>query len=179
MKKLSVVIFMVMWLGHHSYGQKFTSEKGEISFFSDAAIEDIYATNNVIGSLLNATTGELVYIVKIKDFKFDKSLMREHFNEKYMETEKFPKSTFQGKVSGFKPNVLGVQQVKAVGKLNIHGVEKQVEIPGTLEIIGGKVNLKSKFIVKLADYNIKIPKLVWQNIAEEIEVRVDFTYKPL
>jgi hypothetical protein len=179
MRKLSLAFYLLAWLTTQSYAQKFTAEKGEISFFSDAAIEDIYATNNMIGSLLNTATGELVYIVKIKDFKFDKSLMREHFNEKYMETEKFPKSTFQGKVSGFKPNVPGPQPVKAVGKLNIHGIDKQVEIPGTLEISGGKVNLKSKFIVKLADYNIKIPTLVWQNIAEEIEVRVDFTYKPL
>lgn len=179
MRKLSLVFFLLMCLTRQTFAQKFTSEKGEISFFSDAAIEDIYASNNMIGSLFNAASGELVYIVKIKDFKFDKSLMREHFNEKYMETEKFPKSTFQGKISGFKPNISGPQPVKAVGKLNIHGVDKQVEIPGTLEITGGKVNLKSKFIVKLADYNIKIPTLVWQNIAEEIEVRVDFTYKPL
>jgi hypothetical protein len=179
MRKLPVLFFMLVWLTHQSYGQKFTAEKGEISFFSDAAIEDISAVNNMIGSLFNSSSGELVYIVKIKDFKFEKSLMREHFNEKYMETEKFPKSTFQGKVTGFKPNVPGPQPVKAIGKLNIHGVDKQVEIPGTLEISGGKVNLKSKFIVKLADYNIKIPTLVWQNIAEEIEVRVDFTYKPL
>ena len=161
------------------FAQKFTSERGEISFFSDAAIEDISAVNSVIGSLFNGSTGEIVYIVKIKDFKFDKSLMREHFNEKYMEVEKFPKATFQGKIMGFKVNVPGAQPVKAIGKLNIHGVEKQVEIPGTLEISGGKAILKSKFIVKLQDYNIKIPKLVWQNIAEEIEVRVDFTYKPL
>ena len=69
--------------------------------------------------------------------------------------------------------------MKAIGKLNIHGVTRDVEIPGTLEFVDGKVNLRSKFIVKLADYNIKIQKLVWQNIAEEIEVKVEFTYKSL
>jgi hypothetical protein len=159
--------------------QKFSSEKGSITFFSDAAIEDIEAVNTMVGSLFNSTTGELVYIVKIKDFKFQKTLMREHFNEKYMETEKFPKSTFTGKVSGFKPNVPGEQKVKAAGKLEIHGITKVVDIPGTMELTNGKLVAKSKFIVKLQDYNIKIPKLVWQNIAEEIEVRIDFTYKAL
>jgi polyisoprenoid-binding protein YceI len=159
--------------------QKFTSEKGMISFFSDAALEDIKAENNMVGSMFNATSGDIVYIVKIKDFKFEKALMREHFNEKYMEIEKFQKSTFQGKISGYSPGATGEQKVKAVGKLNIHGVNRDVEIPGTLEFSGGKAIMKAKFIVKLADYSIKIPRLVWQNIAEEIEVKIEFTYKSI
>src|SRR5437868_1139015 len=90
--------------------QKYTAEKGQITFFSDAAIEDIRAVNTVVGSLFNATSGEIVFIMKIRDFTFDKSLMREHFNEKYMESEKYPKATFQGKINGFKPGVGGDQK---------------------------------------------------------------------
>jgi hypothetical protein len=178
MKKFLLLI-VSLTLATTLAAQKFTSEKGVISFFSDAAIEDIKADNNMVGSLFNSSSGELVYIVKIKDFKFEKSLMREHFNEKYMETEKFPKSTFQGKILGFKANSPGEQKVRAVGKLTIHGVTKDVDIPGTLEFSGGKAVMKSKFIVKLQDYGVKIPKLVWQNIAEEIEVKIDFTYKAI
>jgi hypothetical protein len=178
MKRFFVFVACIA-IGIPACAQKFSSEKGMITFFSDAAIEDIKAENNVVGSLFNSASGELVYIVKIKDFKFDKALMREHFNEKYMETEKFPKSTFQGKVTGFNPNASGEQKCKAVGKLNIHGVVKDVDIPGTIEFSGGKAILKSKFMVKLADYQIKIPKLVWQNIAEEVEVKIEFIYKSL
>ncbi len=159
--------------------QKYVTEAGLISFFSDAAIEDIKAENKMVGSLFNATSGELVYIVKIKDFIFDKALMREHFNEKYMETEKFPKSTFQGKLVGFNPSAVGEQKVSAKGKLTIHGITKDIDIPGTVEFDKGKVKMKSKFMVKLEDYNVKIPKLVWQNIAEEVEVKIDFSYKTL
>lgn len=177
MRKFLILIPLLFVLNVHA--QKFTAEKGTISFFSDAAIEDIEAVNNMVGSLFNASTGELVYIVKIKDFKFDKSLMREHFNEKYMETEKYPKSTFQGKLSGFRANVAGEQKVKATGKLSIHGVTKEVDLPGTLEFVNGKAIMKSKFMVKLADYKITIPRIVWQNIAEEVEVKVEFTYKPI
>ncbi len=177
-KKLTLVLGFSMFL-LQAEAQKFAAEKGTISFFSDAAIEDIEAVNNMVGSLFNGGTGELVYIVKIKDFKFDKSLMREHFNEKYMETEKFPKSTFQGKVVGFRVNSPGEQKVRAVGKLLIHGVTKDIDIPGTIEFTGGKVMVKSKFMVKLKDYNIKIPQLVWRNIAEEVEVKIDFIYKPV
>lgn len=161
------------------HAQKFSTESGKISFFSDAAIEDIKAENTIVASMFNASSGELVYIVKIKDFVFPKALMREHFNEKYMETEKFPKSTFQGKLIGFNASASGEQKVSAKGKLTIHGVAKDVDIPGTIEFASGKVTMKSKFIVKLADYDIKIPKLVWQNIAEEIEVKIDFIYKSL
>lgn len=172
-------LFLLAAVTSSSLAQKFTSEKGHITFFSDAALEDIQAENGMVGSLFNSSSGDLVYIVKIKDFKFPKALMREHFNEKYMETEKFPKSTFTGKIVGFNPAASGPQKVRAVGKLMIHGVTKDVDIPGTIEFAGGKVAMKAKFIVKLVDYAIKIPKLVWQNIAEEIEVTIDFTYKPV
>jgi polyisoprenoid-binding protein YceI len=91
----------------------------------------------------------------------------------------FPKATFQGKILGASPNADGEQKVKAVGKLSMHGVTKDVEIPGTLERVNGKVQMKSKFKVRLADYNIKIPTLVWQNIAEEVEIKIDIVYKPV
>lgn len=172
------VLYFVFGAGVSS-GQKFSAEKGELSFFSDAAVEDIEAKNSLVGSLLNAGTGELVFIAKIKDFVFPKSLMREHFNEKYMETEKFPKSTFRGKVVGFKAGVHGEQKVTATGKMNIHGVTRDIDVPGTIEFKDGKVFMKSKFMVKLTDYNIKIPTLIWQNLAEEVEVRVEFSYKPI
>lgn len=174
-----VTLFGLIFMSGIVSAQKFTSEKGELSFFSDGAIEDIEAKNSMVGSLFNASTGELVYIAKIKDFIFPKTLMREHFNEKYMETEKFPKSTFQGKLTGYSPGTSGEQKVRAVGKINIHGITRDIDVPGTLEFSGGKAKMKAKFIVKLADYNIKIPTLIWQNIAEEVEVRVEFTYKPI
>lgn len=160
-------------------GQKFATEKGQISFFSDAAIEDIEAVNTVVGSMFNTQTAEIVYIVKIRDFVFSKALMREHFNEKYMESEKFPKATFTGKTTGFKPDKTGVQQVNAVGKLNIHGVTQDINVPGTIEVSNGKILMKSKFMVKLKDYDIRIPTIVWQNIAEEVQVTIDFIYKPI
>lgn len=150
-----------------------------ISFFSDGVVEDIAAENVAAGSLLNTSTGEFVFIVPIKEFKFQKSLMREHFNEKYMETEKFPKATFQGKLMGFNASATGEQKVHAVGKLSMHGVTKDVSVPGSAELSNGKVTVKSKFIVKLKDYNIEIPAIVWKNIAEEIELKVDFTYKSI
>lgn len=158
--------------------QKYVAEKSSIVFFSDAAIEDITADNKKASSIFNSSTSDIVFSIPISEFQFEKSLMQEHFNEKYMESDKYPKSTFQGKVSGYNSSATGVQQAKATGKLTIHGETREVEIPGTIEKQGDKLVMKSKFIVKLADYKIEIPQLLWQNIAEQVEVTTEFTYKP-
>jgi hypothetical protein len=179
MRKICLLIGFIFACQSFTLAQKFSTERGVISFFSDGAIEDIKAEDTMVGSLFNASSGDLVYIVKIKDFVFPKALMREHFNEKYMETEKFPKSVFQGKLSGYNIAAKGEQKVMATGKLTMHGVTKEINVPGTVQFENGKAIMKAKFMILLKDYNIKIPKLVWQNIAEEVEVSINFTYKPM
>lgn len=176
--KLIVLVCGFGIITFSAQGQKFSTEKTFVSFFSDAAIEDITADNTKTVGAFNAATGDIAFSVPIKEYEFEKSLMKEHFNEKYMETEQFPKSTFQGKVTGYDPNATGVQNVSSKGKLTIHGQTHEVEIPGTIEKQGDKLIMKSKFIVKLEDYKIAIPQLLWQNIAEQVEVTVDFTFKP-
>ena len=159
--------------------KKYTAEKTSIEFFSHAPMEDIKADNTKSSAIFNADNGDIAFSVPMKEFKFKKSLMQQHFNEKYVESEKYPKSTFQGKIVGYKADATGVQQVKAQGKLTIHGVTKDIDEPGTIETQGNKLLMKSKFKVKVADYDITIPSLVFQNIAEEVEVTIDFTFKPM
>ncbi len=175
-----VFLIMIGLVGtYFTYAQKFTADKTYVKFFSDAAIEDIAAENSKSSSIFNQETGEVVFSIPIKEFEFAKSLMKEHFNEKYMETEQFPKTTFQGKISGYQSGTTGEQKAVASGKLTIHGVTRDVEIPGTMVFANGQLSMKSKFMVKLADYKIKIPQLLWQNIAEEVEVTIEFNYKSL
>jgi hypothetical protein len=164
----------------HSYSQqRFFAEKATVSFFSDAVVEDISATNEKVTSIFDVVNGDVAYLMSIKDFQFPNKLMQVHFNEKYMESEKYPKSSFQGTISGFKLTATGKQEVKATGKLTIHGVTKSVEVPGIVEVNGNRLTVKSKFVVKLLDYNIKVPQIVWQNIAQQVEVTIDFVYRPL
>lgn len=178
MKRL-VLLFVATAISVAAYSQKYTAEKSTVIFFSDALLEDITAENKKSTSIFNADNGDIAFSIPMKEFRFKKSLMQEHFNEKYVESEQFPKSTFAGKIVGFKPNVSGAQQVQAQGKLTIHGVTKDIDVPGTIEVQGKKLLMKSKFMVKVADYDIKIPQMVFQNIAEEVEVTLDFTYKPM
>ena len=174
MRWLSIVILM---LPLSSQAQKYGVEKGVITFFSDATLEDIEADNKKVVSLFNSATGDIAFSVPIKEFQFEKSLMQEHFNEKYLESDKFPKASFQGKISGFDGKGSGEQQVTASGKLTIHGCTQEVVIPGTIQVMGTKLVMQAKFTVKLEAYKVAIPQLMWQNIAEEVEVTINFTYK--
>ena len=173
-------IFTAFILAYSLQGvaQKFVTETSHVSFYSHAAIEDIRAENKKASGIFDSETGDIAFSIPINEFQFAKSLMQEHFNEKYMESDKYPKGSFQGKITGYNKSAAGTQQVKASGKLTIHGVTKDVEIPGTIEKTDGKLAMKAKFIVKLVDYKIKIPELLWNKVAEQVEVTVDFTFKP-
>jgi hypothetical protein len=171
--------FSLLAVSTLGWTQKYTVSKSTVVFFSEAAIENITAENTRATGIYDAGSGQIAFSIPIKEFEFEKSLMKEHFNEKYMDSEKYPKSTFQGSITGYSSGASGAQPATARGKLTIHGQTKEVNIPGTVEKLGDTLVMKSKFIVRLEDYKIKIPKLMWQNIAEQVEVTLDFTFGPL
>ncbi len=173
-----IFICLCLWVPVVAQAQKYISEKSSITFFSKATVEDIAAKNEKSMAMLDAGTGDIAFSVPIAEFQFEKSLMKEHFNEKYLESEKFPKATFQGKLTGFSLSATGPQATQAKGQLNIHGVARDADITGTSEVRDGRIVLAAKFIVRLEDHNVKIPQLLWKNIAESVEVTIDFTLKP-
>lgn len=162
--------------------QKYICKNGNTSFFSETPVENIEALSTESSSAYDSKTGELVIVIPIKSFKFEKSLMQEHFNENYLESDKYPKAFFKGKIAEAASLDLskdGNYKVTAQGKLTIHNVTKDVKIPGTISIKNGKINMDSKFTVRCADYAIKIPKLVMVKVAEEIQVTINNSYNPL
>lgn len=177
---IRILFLAIILLPLNGFSQKrYFSEKSFVSFFSEGVIEEIKASNTKVTSILDLANGEVAYLMSPKDFQFEKKLMQVHFNEKYMESEKYPKSSFKGKIVGYDAAKNNLQQVKAQGKLTIHGVTRDIDVPGTLHIEGNTVTLRSKFMVKLEDYNIKVPQIVWQNIAQQVEVTVHFLYRPV
>jgi hypothetical protein len=161
-------------------GQVYLTRNGKITFFSQAPLENIEAINNDVTSILDTKKGEFAFVVLIKSFKFKKALMQEHFNENYMESKTFPKAIFKGNITDIsKINFAkdGIYAVTVNGDLAIHGVTKKIEAPGTITIVKGKINAASKFAVKVKDYNIKIPSIVVNKIAENVEVSVDCKYE--
>ncbi|HOW10962.1 MAG TPA: YceI family protein [Bacteroidales bacterium] len=162
-----------------SYGQKYITKNGYIGFFSHTPVEDIKADNNQVASVLDISTGEIVFQVLIRSFRFEKALMEQHFNENYMESEKHPRATFTGKITNL-PAVSfsspGVYEVEVEGDLTIHGTVKKVKEKGAIGVAGESITASSKFSIDPEDYNIKIPNVVRNKIAKTIEITVIMKY---
>lgn len=160
------------------FSQKYSAVASEISFYSEAPLEKIQAVNKEGKSVLNLATGEIAFVIPIRGFHFAKALMEEHFNENYLESDKYKIATFKAK-TGEKIDVTkdGEYDATVTGKMNIHGVEKEYTLSGKIKVSGGKISIDSKFNVRIADHKIEIPQLVVQNIAEVVEVTVHFDYE--
>lgn len=176
MKKILIIALSL--LGTQAMtSQKLMTRNGSIKF--DASMPDlveIAATNTGASCILDNATGDFVALALVKSFKFKSPLMEEHFNENYMESSKFPKATFKGKILNFNASQLNANKTNydLEGELTIHGVTKKVKTKITLVEKGGKVNASSNFTVKCKDYNIEIPSLVREKFAENIKIWVDF-----
>ncbi len=160
--------------------QVLLTRNGKVTFYSKAPLENIEAVNNEVTSMLDTKKGEIAFVVLIKSFKFKKALMEEHFNENYMESNTLPKANFKGNITDLsKVNFTtdGTYQVTVSGDLSIHGVTKKVEAGGTITISQGVINASSTFSVKVKDYNIKIPSLVENKIAETVDISIDCKYE--
>jgi len=160
---------------------RYLTRTGHIKFFSHAPLEDIEAHNNKVLSIVDLAKGQVAVDMLIKAFEFEKKLMQEHFNENYMESDKHPKSTFKGTFdvpAGLKSMEDGSYEVDVTGDLSVHGVTKPLNTKATLTVAGGKLSGGLVFKVKVKDHDIKIPKVVVRNIADEVEVTATFDFEP-
>jgi polyisoprenoid-binding protein YceI len=179
MKNTIIMLVALIGLSISASAQIYQTASGKISFFSKTPVEDIDAKSNTTVVLLNTNNNEVVFKVQNTAFKFPNKLMEEHFNEKYMESEKYPNSIFSGKINetiDFTKD--GSYDVTVTGKLNIHGVEQLRTFNGKVVVQAQSIQLVSDFKVKVADHKIDIPKLVVAKIAEVIDVHVDTTLIP-
>lgn len=161
---------------------KYYTKNAKINFFSETPLEDIEAKNSSSVSVLDSKSGSLQFSVLIKGFEFKNEEMQEHFNEDYMESDKFPKAEFKGQlvnnasVNYKKP---GTYNVQVKGLMTIHGITKEVQTGGTLKVDNDNIKANSVFNIALADYGIKISKLVSDKIAKTIKITVDAKLDPL
>jgi polyisoprenoid-binding protein YceI len=178
MRSYPILLILVFMTAISAGAQKYITKTGHIRFYSDASLEKIEAHNRQVNSALDFATGGFVFKVLMKSFEFEKALMQEHFNENYVESDKYPNATFVGKVTNMNevnPEKEGIYDANTEGKLTMHGVTKDVKVKGTFEVKQGKIIGKAKFNLTIADYNIKIPGAVGNNISKTIEVTVDIT----
>jgi hypothetical protein len=181
MIKKVIILAAVIVTSSTLFAQQYVTKNGHIKFFSEMPSENIEANNKQVNTALNTVSGEFIFKVLMKSFEFEKRLMQEHFNENYVESDKFPNATFKGRVANlgeidFSKN--GTYPALIEGDLTLHGVTKKVSEKGEFIISNGKIRAKSNFKIRVADYDIVIPKMVRKNIAELLDITVDVSLLP-
>lgn len=161
---------------------RYFTKTGTIQFYSKAALEDIEAKNKTVTAVLDSKTGAIQFSVQMKGFEFAKALMQQHFNENYVESDKYPKAEFKGSIannSAVNYTKDGTYDVNVQGKLTLHGVTKDIDAPGTIKVNGEKIEAGSTFNIQLDDYKISIPTVVKDKINNNIKITVDTKLEPL
>lgn len=178
MKIVKLLILFVITLS--SFSQQYITRDGITEFDgSKAAFEPIKAKNNSSISIIDIENGGIAALIYIKDFNFRLGLMQEHFNENYLESNKFPKSTFEGDIKDFDFNKLtnDFKNYYIQGKLTIKGVTQIVNTEAQLRLIDEKLELKCNFNILLSDFKIKIPRVVFKKIDEKVKINLNFKYE--
>jgi hypothetical protein len=175
MKKTALLI-LCLFAGNIIFSQKMITRTGEIKFEASVpSFEPVAAVNNSVSAILDASNGEFAALALIKSFKFKVPLMEEHFNENYIESSKYPKATFKGKIVNFDASKLAVAtKYDLEGDLTIHGVTKKVKTKITLVSKDGKINASCNFIVKVKDFDIAIPSVVKSKVSQDVNVTANF-----
>ena len=174
-----LLLFIFIFSQQDIVSQQFYTDKGVTKFDgSKAAFEPIKATNNNSVSIIDSKTGQIAAVILISKFEFRLGLMQEHFNENYLESNVYPKSTFEGKIKDF--NVLNLTETfmthEITGNLTIKGVAKKIKTIAEISKVDNQIKIKSNFAVFLSDFGIKVPKIVFKKIDEEVKISLNFTY---
>ena len=181
MKKL-ISLFLLTLCLNALQAQKYFTRTGKIDFDAGTGVEDIKGTNKSVTSVLDASTGQVQFQVLIKGFEFWSQLMQDHFNENYMESDKYPKSTFKGTITNIEKVSFtkdGTYPVTVKGTLEIHGVKKEVESKGILKVKGESIDASSEFVITMDDYKIAIPSVVKDKLSRTAKIKINCNYTPL
>ncbi len=177
MKKMALLILVAFTIS--AKAQLYKSQEGSITFFSKAPLEDIDASSKKIISIINTSSKEIVFGIAIKSFQFRIQKMEDDFNEDFMESDKYPDATYKGKINEeINWEKDGTYRITAKGILTIHGVSNERLDTAMVSIVGGKISLSSDFLIRVSDYKIKIPQLLFEKIAEVVSVQLLINYLP-
>lgn len=177
MKRRPIFLFLILVLASsYAYAPSllFSTNSGTITFTSDAPLELIEANSNQLSGWVKPETKQFSFTVPIKSFKgFKVALQKKHFNENYLESDKYPFATFEGKIiEDIDMRKDGVYNIRAKGNLFIHGMVQERIIKCNLNIRNGVISAKANFVVLLSDHNITIPSIFNQKLASDIKVEV-------
>lgn len=178
MKKIVLAIALLGIGTSAAWAQPYMTRTAKISFNATApkSPEKIEAINNEVAAIADSKTGSIVFSAPIKSFKFERELMQQHFNENYMESDKYPKADFKGKIDNLSAvdfSKDGTYNVTVTGMLSMHGVAKEVKTPGTITVKGKEVTAKANIKLKLSDYKINIPSIASDKLSNDAAIKID------
>lgn len=181
MKKGIVMLFLLVGIFHAS-AQKYATKTGSLKFEATVdSFEEVAAENKNTSAILETSTGEIAVLTLMKGFRFKVALMEEHFNENYVESDKFPKATFKGKVEDFDASKLSstAKIFKISGDLTLHGKTKKITVNAKILKSDDKITVTGNFDVKASDFDIEIPKLVSKKVSDKIKVSLNLSLTKL
>ncbi|ANI88432.1 hypothetical protein A9P82_03405 [Arachidicoccus ginsenosidimutans] len=179
MKKI-ILCLLIIPVSYTLKAQKFFTRNGEVSFYSKAPAETIQAENKQVLAIIDVSTKQVAFNLLTKGFLFQKQLMQDHFNEEVIESDKYPKASFTGKITdAVDLTKAGKYHVHITGQLTMHGVAKPVTTEADIEVASGELKATSSFKVAYEDYKITMPSLLKNNVAKTIAISVNIDCKPM
>lgn len=178
MKIFYFILFTTLFVNQSFSQDKYLTKEGYVSFFSHSLVEDIKADTHQALSIIDTKTGEIAIQLLMKSFFFKKALMQEHFNENYVESNKYPKAKFKGEIINFAELNEEINESEIKGILTVHGEEKEISTLAIVEIKAEEITITGEFTVEVADFDIKIPSVVINNIAKTIKISFELHHKP-
>ena len=178
MKKLFLLFLMIGFITT-SFSQKYYTKTGIISFDAGTGLEDIKGVNKSSTAAFDIITGKIQFSTLIKGFEFSSQLMQDHFNENYMESDKFSKSTFSGEIVNIKNvnfGLNGTYPVTVKGVIEIHGIKKEITANGKFKIDHGSISCSSEFIVNMGDFGIVIPGVVSDKLSKTAKININCNF---
>ncbi len=173
----TLLLFLFICMKSFSQSTEYIERQGEVTFFSYTSVENIQAKNSQTLSILNPKTRQIAVQILMRAFVFQKSLMHEHFNASYIESDLYPKATFEGEIENFNANdALQTKLIK--GTFTLRNISKPIEIKATISKADNSYTIKGSLDVLINDYNIKVPALLSPNISKKIEITFNFNYAP-
>ncbi len=177
-KITSLLLLLILFTSFTTKPSKIITRQGQVSFFSYTTVENIEAKNNQVLSIVNLENNEIAISMLMNAFVFKKALMHEHFNESYIESDLYPKATFEGKIIDFDPTFKGDQTKIIKGKLSIRNITKNISIKTNITHKEDVFLISGKFDIVVQDFKINIPPIVAPNIAKTIATEFRFEYQP-
>lgn len=182
MKQKIILAALVSLCFNPLKAQKLITKDGTIEIFSQTSLFTIEAKNQKVASILNLETGDVVASTLVRSFKFKEALVEEHFNENYMQSEKYPKSQFKGKITNFNTvdqSKDGTYPITIEGELTMHGQTKPEKLNGKIVIHDGKISASAETEVSLENYKIEVEESYKDRINDLIKLDIKFDYSPM